>query len=192
MICEFLIAGRRFFYFITLRHELRFGRVHFGTTDIFAYFEEHERLQTLPTFEELEVAAKQLFETYVAPRARHEVRIDARDEATADIPRAPLGSPWQSPAPPTTALKKGKEKAVKALKVGASTTTKKKTQKKKVAEVPKPPFVGDQVAFDDGTFMYDAMISREVAAAVAQGDIGRVWEGLKVNLGQRRECSDLN
>ncbi|KAJ7896769.1 hypothetical protein B0H14DRAFT_3605259 [Mycena olivaceomarginata] len=28
--------------------------------------------------------------------------------------------------------------------------------------------------------MHDAMISREVAAAVAQGAVGRVWEGLKV------------
>ncbi|KAJ6480036.1 hypothetical protein DFH09DRAFT_951259 [Mycena vulgaris] len=47
-------------------------------------------------------------------------------------------------------------------------------------EPAKPQFFGDQVLFDTGTFMHDAMISREVAAAVAQGAVGRVWEGLKV------------
>ncbi|KAJ7497873.1 hypothetical protein B0H11DRAFT_2384714 [Mycena galericulata] len=72
--------------------------------------------------------------------------------------------------------KKTKAKPKKP-KVGAE-TTKKKSQKKK--DTPKSPFFGDQVSFDDGTFMHDAMISREVAAAAAQGAVGRVWEGLKV------------
>lgn len=161
---------------------LIFGRIHFGTTDIFNYFEERAQLKNLPTFDELEAAATKLFEKYVSPRARYQVKADARDEATSDIPRAPLGAPWQTPVESAPAPKKGKRKAAKTLKVGAGATVKqKKKNKKPDDDGPKPPFHGDQVSFDDSVFMHDAMISREVAAAVAQGAVGRVWEGLKVN-----------
>jgi hypothetical protein len=56
----------------------------------------------------------------------------------------------------------------------------KKPAKPKPPPPPPPTFYGDQVLFDNGTFMHDAMISREAAAAAAQGDVGRVWEALKV------------
>lgn len=160
---------------------LKIHSIHFNTTDIFAYFENHSRQNTLPSFEELETAAKLLFETYVASRTRYQVQIDARDEAMSDISRAPLGAPLQGPSVSSTKPTRTKRKTVKKLKIGATTTTK-KTPKKKAENVPKPLFVGDQVAFDDGTFMHDAMISREVAAAVAQGQVGRAWEALKVHI----------
>jgi hypothetical protein len=44
----------------------------------------------------LAVATKLLFETYTAPGARHQVGIDAWDEAMSWIAHVPLGAPWQS------------------------------------------------------------------------------------------------
>ncbi|KAJ7737980.1 hypothetical protein B0H16DRAFT_1325652 [Mycena metata] len=165
---------------LNLVHDMRMldcWALHFNTTDIFGYFEDRAKRGVLPPFEEIDAVSKKLFETYVSPRTRHQVRVDARDEATLDIPRAPLGAPWQQPTTASTPAQNPKKKAAKILKVGSAKAT--TTKKKAAAEVPKPPFLGDQVAFDNGTFMYDAMLSREVAAAVSQGAVGRVWEAVK-------------
>ncbi|KAJ7726617.1 hypothetical protein B0H16DRAFT_1735544 [Mycena metata] len=152
--------------------------LHFNTTDIFGYFEDRAKWGALPQFEEIDTVSKTLFDTYVSPRMRHQIRVDARDEATSDIPRALLGAPWQQPTTTSTPTQNPKKRAPKILKVGSAKAT---TTKKKVAvEVPKPTFLGDQVAFDNGTFMYNAMLSREVAAAVTQGAVGRVWEAVKI------------
>lgn len=42
------------------------------------------------------------------------------------------------------------------------------------------PFLGDQTLAQSCRFMYDATVSREVIYAISDGDIGRVWEVLKV------------
>ncbi|KAJ7108021.1 hypothetical protein C8R43DRAFT_1140157 [Mycena crocata] len=168
---------------LSLVHDVRMldcWAIHFNTTDIFGYFEERAKLGTLPSFEELETGAKLLFETYVSSGSRYQVQIDARDEATWSTARAPLGAPWQEPSPSTTRTPpKRKRKSAKVLKVG-STFEKSSTRKPSKKDEPKPPFFGDQVFFDEATFMYDALISREVAAAAAQGAVGRMWEALKV------------
>ncbi|KAJ7267142.1 hypothetical protein C8J57DRAFT_1068065 [Mycena rebaudengoi] len=148
---------------LNLVHDMRMldcWSTHFNTDDIFEYFAALGRLDKLPSFEELELAAKKLFETYVVSGARYQVRLDARDEATSGTVRAPLGDLWAKPR--------------------STKLPPKKTAKPKPLPPPPLEFFGDQVLFDNGTFMHDAMISREVAAAAAQGAVGRVWEGLKV------------
>jgi len=37
-------------------------------------------------------------------------------------------------------------------------------------------------------FMHETMVSREAAYAVAEGDIGRAYECVKVSLGYNSEC----
>ncbi|KAJ7672979.1 hypothetical protein DFH06DRAFT_1266807 [Mycena polygramma] len=167
--------------FLSLVHDMRIldcWSVHFGTDDIFEYFAALKRTNSLPSFKELENTATQLFDTYVASSSRYQVKMDARDSATEWTTCAPLGSLWDElpPAPAPVKLKKKKKK-----KLSAPST---KTPPKKKQPLPEPPveFNGDQVEFDDGTFMYDAMIPREAAAAAAQGDVGRVWEALKAML----------
>ncbi|KAJ7779878.1 hypothetical protein B0H16DRAFT_1830349, partial [Mycena metata] len=160
---------------LNLVHDMRMldcWAVHFGTEDIFEYFAALGRIDKLPPFEELEEAAKKLFETYVASGARFQVGLDARDAATEWTARAPIGTVWD-PLPPSSnsAQTKRKSKKVPSPKIP------KRTVKK--APLP-PPFFGDQVLFDTGTFMHDAMVFREAAAATAQGDVGRVWEALKI------------
>ncbi|KAJ7232706.1 hypothetical protein C8J57DRAFT_1026619, partial [Mycena rebaudengoi] len=149
---------------------------HFNTEDIFEYFSTLRRLDNLPSFEELEVVAKKLFEAYVASGARYHVGMDARDEATAWTSRAPLGDPWAPLATGNSEPPKPKQK----MKVTSEKIPPKKTSKPKPPPSPAPAFFGDQVLFDNGSFMYDTMISRKVAAAVAQGAVGCVWEGLKI------------
>lgn len=92
----------------------------------------------------------------------------------------PLGTPWifspvdisSIPAPKKTCKCKSK-----------NTSTSTESAESKVPDTPPsppPPFYGDRVLSDLSGFMRDAMLSREVAAAVAEGAVGRVWEGLKV------------
>jgi hypothetical protein len=40
---------------------------------------------------------------------------------------------------------------------------------------------GDYTLMRSALFMYEALVSKEVAQAVAEGDIGRVYEGIKVS-----------
>lgn len=41
-------------------------------------------------------------------------------------------------------------------------------------------FDGDLTLMRSSLFMYEAIVSKEVARAVAEGDVGRVYEGIKV------------
>lgn len=45
-------------------------------------------------------------------------------------------------------------------------------------------FRGDRTLARSVSFMYEALVSKEVAQAVAEGDVGRVYEGIKVSLAQ--------
>ncbi|KAJ7508161.1 hypothetical protein B0H11DRAFT_2185164 [Mycena galericulata] len=153
--------------------------IHFRTNDIFEYFSNLARNDKLPSFEELEEAAKKLFETYVSSASRYQVQMDARDGITSPTTQAPLGAPWQAPVSSSPPIKSKR----KTKKVSDSKTPKKNFKKKKATTKPAAgPFTGDQLYFDEATFMHDAMISREAAAAAAQGAVGRVWEALKVML----------
>ncbi|KAJ7761340.1 hypothetical protein B0H16DRAFT_1811124 [Mycena metata] len=160
--------------FIALVHNMRMldrWAIHFKTENIFDYFATLKRTKALPSFDDLHTAATVLFETYTACDARFQLRSDARDNAVAWTAHAPLGAPWQSFASSKSTPTKPKRKAKTNPKIPPKT---------KKTDVPlAPQFFGDAVLADNGCFMYDAMISREAAAATAQGDVGRVWEALK-------------
>jgi hypothetical protein len=165
-------------------------RIHFGTTDIFEYFAALGRLNKLPSFEDLEKAAKKLFDTYVASGARYQAGVDARDEATKWTARAPLGTPWVPMSTSSSKPSKPKNKSKKPTSTKIPQKKPKAAPKAAPKAVPElPPFFGDQALFDSGSFMYDAMVFREGAAATAQGDVGRVWETMKVILRSQKNTS---
>ncbi|KAF8147032.1 hypothetical protein K438DRAFT_1989998 [Mycena galopus ATCC 62051] len=144
--------------FIALVHDIRMPdcwSIHFDTNDIFDYFATLKKRNTLPSFEDLHKIALKLFKTYTAPSPRHQVRMDARDEAVAWTPHAPLVT-------------------------SKTASTKPAISKKNLP--PPPPFFGDKTLADDGAFMYDAFINRELVAATAQGNVGRMWEALKATV----------
>ncbi|KAI1783742.1 hypothetical protein LXA43DRAFT_902933 [Ganoderma leucocontextum] len=53
---------------------------------------------------------------------------------------------------------------------------------KQKTEQPPPPFLGDRVLANAINFMNDAIICREFLYAVAEGDVGRVYEAMKMML----------
>ncbi|KAJ7845241.1 hypothetical protein B0H14DRAFT_2584802 [Mycena olivaceomarginata] len=133
----------------------------------------HRTQKNLPSFEDLETIAKRLFDTYSSMTAQTEALSDARDGSSAWADKVPLGTPWvpipiddTSAAPAPT---KGKRKSKKAA--GLKTTLSSPAV-----------FHGDHVMSDSASFMRDASLSREAAAAVAEGDVGRVWEVMKAML----------
>ncbi|KAK6969274.1 hypothetical protein R3P38DRAFT_3337119 [Favolaschia claudopus] len=132
-------------------------------------------LKTLPTFDELELGAERLFDTYVGSAGRYQAGMDALESNSAWAPHAPLGTQWTSVPDPPPQPPKAKRKSKKILVPKIF----KKPSKPKPPPPPPPPFFGDQALFDSGTFMYDATVFREAVAATAQGDVGRVWEALK-------------
>ena len=61
---------------------------------------------------------------------------------------------------------------------------KKKNGKKKKKTLSKRvdwPFRGDQVFTEAATFKQDAMYARELGYAASDGDVGRMWECIKVS-----------
>ncbi|KAJ7456199.1 hypothetical protein FB451DRAFT_1048472 [Mycena latifolia] len=165
---------------LALVHDMRMldgWRIHFKCADLHLHFRKLAELNQLPSFEDLEDAAKTLYDTYTSTVAQQEALYDARDAKSSWAAHVPLGAPWVSPPLNETsgavpARKQRKRKSKKSDKRRAETTK---------APPPLPPvFYGDAVVSDSAYFMRDASISREAAAAVAEGDVGRVWEAMKV------------
>ncbi|KAJ7466378.1 hypothetical protein FB451DRAFT_1178529 [Mycena latifolia] len=130
--------------------------------DLHVYFATLAGLDKLPSFEELENGAKYLKKPHTTK--------------TSWASQVPLGQEWV-PFP------------IDATSASAPRTKRKRKSKKAASQGPPkepvtppipPPFYGDQVISDNAGFMRDASISRAVSSAVAVGDVGRMWEGLKV------------
>jgi hypothetical protein len=118
--------------------------------------------------------AQILFRRYGHPYAFEDALSGTYHEPETTIPH---GDPWTPPTREESSMslqddrKKGKNK---------STGSKKKKPDNTEDQLPLPPFQGDLSLAQSCRFMYDATISREVIYATADGDVGRVWESLKV------------
>ncbi|KAJ7703574.1 hypothetical protein B0H17DRAFT_912268, partial [Mycena rosella] len=162
---------------LALVHDTRmldcWRRIYFKCEDLHVYFTSLAVLNKLPSFEELEIAAKHLYDTYTSTIPQKEAARDARDAQGAWTSKVPLGKPWVPlPIDSTSASASKKKRKRKSKKDTAA--------KQPVDLPPPPPFYGDQVISDNAGFMRSASISREVSAAVAVGEVGRMWEGLKI------------
>ena len=83
----------------------------------------------------------------------------------SDTTRVPAGSPWIQPTMEKMSL------------IEANEPKNKRTDKTKDDE---DKFEGDLVIAQSSHFIHDGMISRHATYAVANGDIGSVWECMKV------------
>lgn len=132
--------------------------------DIFKYFEEKATARDLPDLETLLSQAKLLYRAYGTARRRDSAAWDAVDSA---IPR---GTPWiPIPIEESSVTSKSKKKA-----------SKKATAKPKKAKEAKSRPPGDLVLAQSIDFFRDAINSRKISYCVAQGDVGRVYEAIKV------------
>ncbi|KAJ7147592.1 hypothetical protein C8R43DRAFT_889597 [Mycena crocata] len=135
-----------------------------GTDDIFGYFERLSDEGKLPSIDELLETAKKLHRTYSTARARDHA---IHDTGTMSVwsKTIPHGSTWVPIDIEDSSLDKVKKK--------------KSSAKKKKEKAASTPCKGDFVLAQAFDFLRDGMNSRKIATAVAEGDVGRLYECIK-------------
>ncbi|PPR02512.1 LOW QUALITY PROTEIN: hypothetical protein CVT26_011996 [Gymnopilus dilepis] len=141
-------------------------RNHFKCSDIFEHFKMLDSTKTLPEIEDLIPVARKLHRAFTSTRAIYH----ALSDTTATTPWSaviPLGSPW-TPLTSDASSENFKEILERPSK-----------GKKKELVPPTRHAKGDRVLANSITFMRDALMSRELSYAIAEGDAGRVYEIMK-------------
>ncbi|KAJ6602367.1 hypothetical protein B0H10DRAFT_1958115 [Mycena sp. CBHHK59/15] len=139
------------------------------TDDIFGYFDKLVAAKNLPDLDDLTEIAKKLHHTYSTARARDHAVFDTGSTSTW-AKTIPKGSAWAPIEVEDSSLDKVKKKK--------TSTTKKKPKDMH----PRAPCKGDFVLAQAMDFLCDALNSRKMATAVAEGDVGRLYECIKVQL----------
>jgi glyoxylate carboligase len=140
-----------------------------------------KNVSQLPSFEELEESSKVLFDLYTSSSAHYEAIDDVRDGSSEWVQTVPLGSVWDAAAIKTSNTFTTTE--IAHAQKQAARAAKKKNNKKKKNTLSQPadrPFNGDRVFAEAATFKQDAMYARELGYAASDGDVGRMWECIKV------------
>jgi hypothetical protein len=126
--------------------------------------------------------AQQLYRAYTSSRAQYRAIHDV--EGQNDWSKViPLGTAWSGLTAEGSSADIGIS-TVTGRKGKCSGRGKKSTPPKSAAGIPdtsKEPFKGDRVLAKSISFMRDALISRECAYALADGNTGCVYECLKVS-----------
>lgn len=156
---------------------LIYCRLFFKTDDIHEFITHRASIDQLPSFEDLEHGARALFDTYCTTRADHACSNDVTDGSSEWSTHVPLGTPWVPPIIDKTSIR---SKPVLPKKNAKKTKTPKAAPKTSSEKPDSTIFKGDHVLRDCRAFFKDASISREAAYAAAGGDVGRLWEALKV------------
>ncbi|KIM63152.1 hypothetical protein SCLCIDRAFT_15631 [Scleroderma citrinum Foug A] len=132
-------------------------RLHFNQVDLFEYFENLAIAKKLPTMAELELAAQSLHHAYSSAHGIYHAIHDVKK--TSDWSQTvPLGTEWHYAGDKNLS--------------DAGATGNRMTETKE--------FKGDLVLARSIAFMRDALLSREAAYAAADGDVGWLYETLKV------------
>ena len=172
--------------------------LYFKVESVWTYFNGLDQAD-FPSPEELFQAALLLYDNYSTPMAGTIFALGCQPNS----PIIPIGEPWRKeedteskPAPAETddvdsergedgsgeggsgedERKEGGSGKDQGKKGGSGKDEEKEgTKKRKDKE-----FNGDRTLMRSALLMYEALVSKEVAQAVAEGDIGRVYEGVKV------------
>jgi len=130
-----------------------------------------------PTPEELFKIALSLYDNYSTPRAGTIFASGYQPNGSV----VPIGEPWKEdedtePKPvPEEACSTDAERREGDGEGGQD------PKQKGVIPAEDEVFDGDRTLMRSALFMYEVLVSKEVAQAVAEGDIGRVYEGIKVS-----------
>ncbi|KAJ7623804.1 hypothetical protein FB45DRAFT_728835, partial [Roridomyces roridus] len=130
--------------------------------DLFEHLRMLAATQKLPSMSALEVTARQLHQSFSSTRASHQAARDAR-----------TGSAWSNHVPVGAEWTKGPDTVPAPQELGS--------RKKKEAVFP-PDFSGDLVLASSIALIRDALLIRECGYAMAGGDVGRMYEVMKVFL----------
>ncbi|KAH9948898.1 hypothetical protein B0H21DRAFT_689338 [Amylocystis lapponica] len=212
-------SGAEMMYIVLDVRMLDCWRLHFKTTDLFTYFTELSTKNALPSFADLEVAARRLYRSYSTVRGAERACYSVEDpeppaQRSTWANTVLLGSPWDAAAVEKTSLMNtenntslgsfNSDSHTPSAHVSGSDTvqrtdTLRSTTSDEPTNHPAPaiatahhgsntpaaapkPFTGDYVLAHSIVFIRDATISREFTLAMAEGDVGRMCEALKVML----------
>ena len=119
-------------------------RVYFKTDDIIQYL---DKKATIPSFEELEIGAKFLFDAFTSSKVQYEAMDNARDNSSDWAKSLPLGSAWDALAVRTSNIFTPMEIANAQKQASRAALKKKKnpTKKSPGADPADQPFFGDCV-----------------------------------------------
>jgi hypothetical protein len=123
----------------------------------------------LPTIEELHVIAQRLHYAYSTTNGIYHALHDTSIAAGTWAETVRLGSAWTAPPSFTSSQPHPPVAQTKKTKADSDVPDMKGRHVK-----------GDRVLANSITFMRDAMFSREMSYAIAEGDAGRVYEVMKV------------
>jgi len=150
--------------------------LYFKADDLIQHFSNLEAAGTLPSFTVLELAARELHRAYSSTRALHHAMRDV-EKPSVWSHTVPRGTAWRSPL------------ACIANDINASSA-------EAASHCSDTTFKGDLILARSIAFMRDALVSREAAYAAAEGDVGRLYEMIKVcqwsysmNMGYKIDCS---
>jgi hypothetical protein len=153
----------------------------FKTENLWTYFVDLDHQNKLPSFSELFDMAVTLWTNYSSPSAFTAF-------VTGRLPNAsivPIGEPWQEEEDTDSkpAASETMDGGTKDNRGGEPGEDKKRGESKGkgATSAGDEGFRGDRTLARSASFMYEALVSKEVAQAVAEGDVGRVYEGIKVS-----------
>ncbi|KAJ7768603.1 hypothetical protein DFH07DRAFT_1007816 [Mycena maculata] len=177
-------------------------RIHFNADDIVTQF---EKLSTLPDVESLWASARILVRRYASQQAYNNALSQNLAESATNTMKVPHGTPWTAPVDPSQANRGGNEHGTADVEEeteddmfnengeaaeleeflsdseGASRAKNKKNRKRaKSTHVEEPDFSGDRVLANEILFLQDMGWWVIAAHAVPDGEIGRVWEIMKL------------
>ncbi|CAL1715102.1 unnamed protein product [Somion occarium] len=180
-------SGIDLVYLILDARMLDCWQLYFSQQDIFEYFKKLSDEKKVPAFEDLEVAARKLHRAYSSVRGVEYAT--ASVEGTQGHQAAwhrtvPLGSPWTPPTAfdkSTCSNSDNTQQRTRSNSLQPRPLKRRRTEDEET-ETDDSPFTGDRCLMQSIVFMRDALVSREFTYALAEGDIGRVYEALKIML----------
>jgi len=154
----------------------------FKAKNLWTYFSEIHRLGDIPSLEDLFNMAVSLWNDYCNPGAFAKFVAGRQPDDSV----VPIGEPWgkgEDPDP-MPVPRPGTEDSVESQGGGGleKGDGRKEVKGREGVSNEDEDFLGDRVLARSAAFMYEALVSKEVAQAVAEGDIGRVYEGIKVSV----------
>ncbi|KAI9065081.1 hypothetical protein FKP32DRAFT_1533919, partial [Trametes sanguinea] len=149
------------------------SRTHYGVDDLFAHFESLSAKGAVPSLDDLHRIARMLHSRYSCQRAWFDAMEGVEHAEQAGWSE---GSPWktrdkQANQPVGHAAKDSQRGGPKDGVTAASESGKAPAE-----------FEGDCTLAQSILFMMDTMLSRDAADAVAMGDVGRLWNNMKIML----------
>lgn len=154
------------------------------------YFDALAATSQLPTFEWFREKGEQIVDRYLTPEAYEQALSKSFNDSAPDNLKFPVGEPYSSSTlshsqpsatdDPTTENCDADVEDADAEEDEPATQPKSAKEKKPTSHIEEKGFTGDRVLANSILFKMEYSWWIEAAYAIPDGDIGRVWEIMKV------------